>query len=125
MLKGKTVLIVDDDERNVFALSAVLRTIRPKIITASDGIDCIEKLKANRDIDIVLLDMMMPDMDGYETIKQIRSDDTLKNIPIISLTALAMSGDKEKCIEAGANDYCSKPVDFKILLSKIQTLLDS
>lgn len=124
MLKGKKILIVDDDERNVFALSAVLRTINPIIITAVDGIDCIDKLRSNKDIDIVLLDMMMPDMDGYQTMKIIRNDEALKHIPIISITALAMKGDMEKCIEAGANDYCSKPIDFKILLSKIKTLIN-
>lgn len=123
ILKGKTILIVDDDERNVFALSAVLKTIGPEIITATDGIDCIAKLRLHPNIDLVLLDMMMPDMDGYQTINVIRKDDSLKHLPIISLTALAMSGDMEKCIEIGANDYCSKPVDFKILLSKIKTLL--
>lgn len=116
-------MIVDDDERNIFALSAVLKTRGPKIITATDGIDCLNKLRLNPYVDIVLLDMMMPDMDGYETIKLIRSDHDLKHLPIISLTALAMNGDMEKCIDVGADDYCSKPVDFKILLSKIKSLL--
>lgn len=125
MLKGKTILIVDDDERNIFALSAVLRTVNPTIITAIDGVDCINKLRAHNNIDIILMDMMMPDMDGFQTIKFIRNDKLLKHIPIISLTALAMNGDMLKCIEAGANDYCSKPVDFKTLLSKIETLLNS
>lgn len=124
MLKRKTILVVDDDERNVFALSAVLRTVNPTIITAEDGIKCIYNLRTHDNIDIVLLDMMMPDMDGYQTIKYIRNDNALKHIPIIAITALAMKGDMEKCIAAGANDYCSKPIDFKVLLSKIKALIN-
>lgn len=124
MLKGKTILIVDDDEINIFALSAVMKTINPTIITANDGLDCINKLRLHNHIDIVLLDMMLPGIDGYQIVRIIKNDEKLKHIPIISVTALAMKGDMEKCLEAGADDYCSKPIDFKILLSKIQTLLN-
>lgn len=124
MLKGKKILIVDDDERNIFALSAVMRSKGPIIHTAVDGIECLEQLKANNDIDLVLLDMMMPEMDGYQTLIEIKKNIFLKNIPIIALTAQAMNGDREKCLAAGANEYCSKPVDITVLLEKIKTLLN-
>lgn len=124
MLRGKTILLVDDDERNIFALSAALKSQGPTIIKATDGNDCLLKLKTFDQVDIILLDMMMPLMDGYQTLKEIRSDEKIKNIPVISITAQAMRGDREKCMEAGANDYCSKPVDIDILLEKIKILLN-
>lgn len=124
MLKGKKILLVDDDDRNIFAMSAVLKSKNPKLLIAKDGIDCLEKLRAHDDIDLVLLDMMMPVMDGYLTLKEMRNDEKLKHIPVISLTAQAMKGDKEKCLEAGAEDYCSKPVDINILMDKISKLLN-
>lgn len=123
MLTGKTILLVDDDDRNIFALSAVLKTKGPTIYTAQDGIDCLDKLRLIKHVDIILLDMMMPVMDGYQTLKEIRYDIKYTHIPVISLTALAMKGDVEKCLNAGANDYCSKPVKFELLLSKIKNLL--
>ncbi|MFT5821150.1 MAG: CheY-like chemotaxis protein [Crocinitomix sp.] len=118
----KKLLIVDDDERNIFALSAVLRSFNFEIETAYDGKMAYEILTKENNIDIVLMDIMMPVMDGYEAIRLIRQNDTLKDLPIIALTANAMKGDKEKCINAGANDYCSKPVDINVLLEKIQEL---
>jgi len=122
-MKGKTILIVEDDERNIFALTAVLKSKEPVIHTAKDGIECLQKLRTLSHIDLVLLDMMMPRMDGYETLREIRKDEILKNTLVISLTAQAMKGDKEKCLEAGANDYCSKPIDINILIHKMVKLL--
>lgn len=116
-------MLVDDDERNIFALSATLISKGPTIIKATDGVDCLEKLKTNDRVDIVLLDMMMPVMDGYQTLKEIRKNENFRNTPVISITAQAMKGDKEKCLESGANDYCSKPIDINILLQKMKTLL--
>jgi len=123
MLQGKTLLLVDDDDRNIFALSAVLRSTQAKIIVARDGFDCLEKLKTHTGIDLVLLDMMMPEMDGYQALKEIRQNKHIMNIPVIALTAQAMTGDKKKCLDAGADDYCSKPVDVTVLLDKIKGLL--
>lgn len=123
MLKGKTILLVDDDERNRFALSAVLKTKQAVVITANDGLECLAVLKEYPNIDLVLLDMMMPFMDGYDASREIRKQAQLKQLPIIALTAQAMPGDKEKCLEAGANEYCSKPVNFDLLLDKIMKLL--
>lgn len=118
-----TVLIIDDDDRNIFALSAVLRAKKFHIVSAMDGKAGLETLRSDSSIDIVLMDIMMPIMDGYEATQCIRADKTLKNIPIIALTANAMVGDKEKCIKAGANDYCSKPVDIDELMEKISICL--
>lgn len=123
MLKDKRILIVDDNDLNIFALSATLKPKGPVLYTAKDGKECLELLKNNSEIDLVLLDMMMPVMDGYETLNEMRRDETLKCIPVIALTAQAMLGDSEKCMNAGANDYCSKPVDIDLLLKKIHALL--
>ena len=120
-MKEKIILVVDDDDINIFALSSVLKSKVAKIHTASDGIECLEFLRKNT-VDIVLLDIMMPIMDGYQTLKEIRNDNTLKHLPVIALTALAMVGDKEKCIEAGANDYVTKPIDITILIEKMKIL---
>jgi CheY-like chemotaxis protein len=104
-------------------LSAVLKSTHAKIIVARDGFECLEKLKSHRETDLVLLDMMMPEMDGYQALKEIRANNSLKHIPVIALTAQAMTGDKKKCLDAGANDYCSKPVDVGPLFEKIKLLL--
>ncbi|MDO9001248.1 MAG: response regulator [Bacteroidota bacterium] len=116
--------MVDDDDRNIFALSAVLKSKGPNIIIAKDGIECLDKLRSHDNIDLVLLDMMMPVMDGYLTLKEMRNDEKLMHIPVISLTAQAMKGDRQKCIDAGASEYCSKPVDINILMEKISCLLN-
>ncbi|WP_153800434.1 hybrid sensor histidine kinase/response regulator [Foetidibacter luteolus] len=116
-LYNKKVLLVDDDMRNLFALSSVFEEQKMHVITASDGRDALEQLKENKDIDIVLMDIMMPEMDGYEAMRKIRNELQLNKLPVIALTAKAMTGDKEKCIEAGASDYISKPVDVSKLLS--------
>jgi CheY-like chemotaxis protein len=116
------VLLVDDDERNVFALSAYLKAKKYKVDTASDGRECLNKLKDNK-YDIILLDMMMPVMDGFETLRVMRNNEDLKSMKVIALTAMAMKGDMEKCLDAGADEYCTKPVNIDLLLNKISKLL--
>jgi len=123
MSKKTTILIVDDDERNIFALSAVMRSKGYLIKSALDGEAGLNILNTNSQIDLVLMDIMMPIMDGFEAISIIRNDKGLSSIPIIALTANAMVGDKEKCIRAGATDYLPKPVDIDKLISKISTCL--
>jgi len=117
------VLLVDDDDRNIFALYAYLKAKKIKVETASDGKECLEKLK-QLTVDVVLLDMMMPVMDGFETLGILRNDEQLKNNKVIALTALAMKGDMERCMEAGADDYCTKPVDIDVLVNKINVLIN-
>ncbi len=117
------VLLVDDDERNIFALKAYLKAKKIIVETASDGKECLEKLR-QIEVDVVLLDMMMPVMDGFETLGILRKDDHLKNNKVIALTALAMKGDMERCIEAGADDYCTKPIDIDVLINKIKYLIN-
>ena len=123
MLKGKNVLIVDDDMRNVFALSSLLEDKGINVIAGRNGKDGIEKLKKNPKIELVLMDIMMPEMDGYEAMEEIRKDKKYKKLPIIALTAKAMKEDREKCIAAGANDYLAKPVDTEKLLSLLRVWL--
>jgi CheY-like chemotaxis protein len=117
------VLVVDDDERNIFALKAYLKAKKITVETASDGKECLEKLR-QIEVDVVLLDMMMPVMDGFETLGILRKDDQLKKNKVIALTALAMKGDMERCIEAGADDYCTKPIDIDVLINKIKYLIN-
>lgn len=123
VLTGKTVVITDDDHRNIFTLKNLLQKEGMKVITAENGVDCLEKMKELAQVDIVLMDIMMPIMDGYETIRQIRSNKENKDLPIIALTAKAMKGDREKCLEAGANDYISKPMKLDQLLSAMRVWL--
>jgi CheY-like chemotaxis protein len=123
VLKGKTVLLADDDVRNIFSLTKVLEKYQMNIVTAIDGKDALLQLENTPNINIILMDMMMPEMDGYETIKRIRSLSKFKNTPIIAVTAKAMMGDREKCIIAGASDYISKPVDTDQLLSLLRVWL--
>lgn len=123
VLTGKTVVITDDDHRNIFTLKNLLQKEGMKVITAENGVDCLEKMKELAQVDIVLMDIMMPVMDGYETIRQIRSNNENKDMPIIALTAKAMKGDREKCLEAGANDYISKPMKLDQLLSAMRVWL--
>ncbi|HYF14076.1 MAG TPA: response regulator [Phycisphaerales bacterium] len=122
-LQGKQVLVVDDDVRNIFALSSVLERRGMTVRTASTGREAIEILESNPDLSIVLMDIMMPEMDGYETMRAIRSKPTLARLPIIALTAKAMKGDREKCLEAGASDYLAKPVNTEQLLSALRMWL--
>ncbi len=122
-LKGRKVLVVDDDMRNVFSLSTLLEEHEMHIITAGDGREALESLEDNPDTALVLMDIMMPEMDGYEAMRHIRANQRLEKLPIIALTAKAMQGDREKCIEAGASDYITKPIDSKQLLSLIRVWL--
>jgi hypothetical protein len=119
----RKVLIVDDDVRNIFALTSVLERHRMRVIYAENGKAGIEALRANPDTDIVLMDIMMPELDGYETMREIRQMESLQALPIIALTAKAMKGDREKCIEAGASDYIAKPVNTEQLLSLLRVWL--
>ena len=116
-LKNKRVLIVDDDERNRYALSSYLDMLEMKVITANDGESALNILRSGKTIDLILLDIMMPVMDGYEMLRLLRSDASLKEIPVIAVTARAMKGDDLKCLEAGATDYIAKPIDLKNFLS--------
>ncbi|RFZ90888.1 response regulator [Mucilaginibacter conchicola] len=124
-IKGKKVLIVDDDMRNIFALSSALESYDLVVEIANDGEEALTKLEEVTDIDIVLMDIMMPKMDGYEATRQIRKQNKWAKLPVIALTAKAMKDDREKCIAAGANDYITKPVDMDRLISLMQLWLDS
>jgi signal transduction histidine kinase/DNA-binding response OmpR family regulator/HAMP domain-containing protein len=119
-LAGRKVLIVDDDIRNIFALTGALEQHGITVLNAENGKDGLETLKNNPGIDVVLMDIMMPELDGYDTIRIIRRLEEFKNLPIIAVTAKAMKGDREKCIEAGASDYISKPVNIEQLLSLLR-----
>ncbi|MBD2838276.1 response regulator [Pseudomonas sp. JM0905a] len=122
-LEGRKALVVDDDVRNIFALTSVLEANRMQVMSAENGRAAIECLQQNPDIDIVLMDIMMPEMDGFETMRQIRQHKQFEALPMIALTAKAMKGDREKCIDAGASDYVSKPVNTEQLLSLIRKWL--
>jgi CheY-like chemotaxis protein len=122
-LVGKTVLLVDDDARNIFALSSVLERRGMHVLTATTGSEAIDLLDATPGVAIVLMDIMMPEMDGYQTIEVIRRNPGFRRLPIIALTAKAMKGDREKCLEAGASDYLAKPVNTEQLLSALRMWL--
>jgi CheY-like chemotaxis protein len=126
MFKGRKVLVVDDDMRNVFALSKILKQKGVIVEKAENGKKALKYLEANDDIDLVLMDIMMPEMNGYETIKIIRDKKSKvrkHDILIFALTAKAMKQDKEKCVEAGADDYLSKPLDMEKLFSMMRVWL--
>jgi CheY-like chemotaxis protein len=123
VFKNKKVLIVDDDVRNVFALASVLESSGMEVVFAENGRDGIETLQANPDVDLVLMDIMMPEMDGYETMQAVRRMPEFGQLPIISLTAKAMKGDRERSIAAGASDYITKPVDTDQLMSLMRVWL--
>ncbi len=122
-LQGKRILIVDDDMRNLFALAGILEERGMEVLEAANGKDCLTRLEKNPDVDIVLMDIMMPEMDGYEAIREIRRQERFHKLPIIALTAKAMKDDRTKCIQAGANDYLSKPVETRKLLSLLRVWL--
>jgi CheY-like chemotaxis protein len=122
-LVGRTALLVDDDARNIFALSSVLERRGMKVLTATTGSEAIALVETNPEIAIVLMDIMMPQMDGYQTIGAIRENPAFRRLPIIALTAKAMKGDREKCLEAGASDYLAKPVNTEQLLLAIRMWL--
>ncbi len=118
----KKLLIVDDDPRNIFALTAVLKARSFKCISCSGSVEALTLLKGDEDVDAVLLDMMMPDLDGYETIPLIKAIPH-RNVPVIAVTAQAMKGDRERCLAAGADAYISKPIDIDKLLDELESLL--
>jgi CheY-like chemotaxis protein len=117
ILADKTVLVVDDDIRNIFAMTSLLERHQMHVLSADNGKSAIELLESTPGIDIVLMDIMMPGMDGHDTMREIRVIPRFRSLPIIALTAKAMKGDREKCIEAGASDYIAKPIDVEQLLS--------
>lgn len=123
VLKGKTVLVADDDVRNIFSLTKMLEQHQMKVLAATDGKEALKLLNENPQVDVVLMDMMMPELDGYETTTAIRQDIKYRNLPILAVTAKAMMGDREKCIAAGASDYISKPVDMDQLVSLLRVWL--
>ncbi|QCR33703.1 response regulator [Lysinibacillus sp. SGAir0095] len=125
ILEGKNVLIVDDDNRNIFALKTALEHNGVNILVAKHGLECLEIMQTNKEIDLVLMDIMMPVMDGYETMTKIRKELKLTEIPIIAITAKAMKNDRDKCIEAGASDYISKPINLEQLFSVLRVWLVS
>jgi CheY-like chemotaxis protein len=123
VLSGKRVLIVDDDIRNIFAMTSVLERQRMEVISAETGQEAIEKLDATPGVDIVLMDIMMPGMDGHDTMQAIRKSGRYRDLPIIAVTAKAMKGDREKTLQAGAWDYLAKPVDTDQMLSVLRSWL--
>jgi len=123
ILSERKVLVVDDDVRNIFALTSILEGQNMQVIYAENGLDAIKKLQDNPEVDVVLMDVMMPEIDGYETTRRIRDMDEFRNLPIIALTAKAMKGDREKCIDSGASDYIAKPVDTEQLMSLLRVWL--
>jgi len=123
ILCGRKVLVVDDDARNIFALTSVLENQDMQVISAANGAGAIEIIQNNPDLSAVLMDIMMPDIDGYETMREIRRKPEFRTLPIIALTAKAMKGDREKCLDAGASDYIAKPVNTDQLLSLLRVWL--
>jgi CheY-like chemotaxis protein len=123
VLRGRKVLVVDDDARNIFALTSVLENHEVEVVSATNGRQAIDLLKNSPDMEMVLMDIMMPEMDGYETMREIRKDPAFRTLPILALTAKAMKGDREKCLQAGASDYISKPVNTDQLLSLMRVWL--
>jgi CheY-like chemotaxis protein len=123
VLRGRKVLVVDDDARNIFALTSVLENHDVDVISATNGRHAIDIIKSTPDLAMVLMDIMMPEMDGYETMREIRKDPQYRTLPILALTAKAMRGDREKCLDAGASDYISKPVNTDQLLSLMRVWL--
>ena len=122
-LHGRKVLVVDDDARNIFALSIVLENQDMEVISATNGRQAIDIIQNTPDLSVVLMDIMMPEMDGYETMREIRKHSQFRSLPILALTAKAMKGDREKCLEAGASDYIAKPVNTDQLLSLLRVWL--
>jgi CheY-like chemotaxis protein len=122
-LVGRTVLLVDDDARNIFALSSVLERRGMKVLTAATGREAVSLLGDKPETAIILMDIMMPEMDGYETMRTIREKPQWRRLPIVALTAKAMKGDREKCLEAGASDYLAKPVNTEQLLATLRMWL--
>ena len=123
VLQGRTLLLVDDDLRNTFALSKLLKKHAMNIVIADNGQMALDKLKENKSIELIIMDIMMPVMDGYQAMREIRAQRSLREVPIIALTARAMPEEQEKCMAAGANDYLTKPVDIERLLTLLRVML--
>lgn len=121
-MNRKKVLIIDDDARNIFALSAILKSRSYECVSCLSAFEAIEILKAQNDISIILIDMMMPDIDGYDAIPLIKELPDYQKIPVIAVTAQAMKGDREKCLEAGADDYISKPINVDKLMLVLNSI---
>jgi CheY-like chemotaxis protein len=122
-LRNRRVLVVDDDVRNIFALTTLLENHEMEVVTATNGRQAIDLIEKTDDLSVVLMDIMMPEMDGYETMREIRKSPRFRALPILALTAKAMKGDREKCLEAGASDYIAKPVNTDQLLSLLRVWL--
>jgi two-component system chemotaxis sensor kinase CheA len=123
VLSHRSILIVDDDVRNTFALVSYLETLDMKIFTAEHGMDALTILHQHDHIEVVLMDISMPVMDGYEAMRKMKENSVTADIPVIAVTARAMKGDREKCLKAGASDYISKPVNLAALLEKMERLI--
>ncbi|WP_336835099.1 MULTISPECIES: response regulator [Sphingobacterium] len=123
MDQHKVILIVDDDQRNIFALRLTLKAKGYQVLSSTSASEAIEILEANKGVALILMDMMMPEIDGYEAIQLIRNSSFMGKIPVIAVTAQAMSGDREKCLEAGAQSYVSKPIDVDKLMGEIERLI--
>ncbi|MGJ1227880.1 response regulator [Sphingobacterium siyangense] len=123
MDQHKVILIVDDDQRNIFALRLTLKAKGYQVLSSTSASEAIEILEANKGVALILMDMMMPEIDGYEAIQLIRNSSLMGKIPVIAVTAQAMSGDREKCLEAGAQSYVSKPIDVDKLMGEIEQLI--
>lgn len=119
----KKILIVDDDPRNIFALKLTLKARGFQLESSTSAQEAIEMMKSHNDFSVVLMDMMMPEMDGYEAIKIIRNSEGVQDVPVIAVTAQAMPEDRQKCLDAGAQDYVSKPINVDVLLSSIEKIL--
>jgi CheY-like chemotaxis protein len=123
VLRQRKVLVVDDDARNIFALTTVLENHDMEVVSATNGRQAIDLLRETPDLSVVLMDIMMPEMDGYQTMREIRQQSQFRTLPILALTAKAMKGDREKCLQAGASDYIAKPVNTEQLLSLLRVWL--
>ncbi len=123
MKNSMEILIIDDDSKNIFALSAVLKAKKLHCVSSQSAMEGFKILEENPNIGVVLMDMMMPEMDGYEAIKKMKSSEKLKNFPVVALTAQAMTGDREKCLEAGADGYISKPVNIDELMEILNKII--
>ena len=119
----KKILIVDDDPRNIFALKLTLKARGFQLESSTSAQEAIEMMKSHNDFSVVLMDMMMPEMDGYEAIKIIRNSEGVQDVPVIAVTAQAMPEDRQKCLDTGAQDYVSKPINVDVLLSSIEKIL--
>ena len=123
VLRGRKALVVDDDARNIFALTTILENQEMEVLSATNGRQAIEIIQNQPELSVVLMDIMMPEMDGYETLREIRKQPEFRSLPILALTAKAMKGDREKCLEAGASDYIAKPVNTDQLISLLRVWL--